>query len=44
MQLNEAIENNAAWAANRVEEDTLFFNRLARGQKPSQVIIICFHS
>jgi len=37
MQLNEAIENNSAWAAKRVAEDPAFFNRLARGQKPKDL-------
>ena len=40
MQLNEAIENNIAWAAKRIEEDPMFFKRLARGQKPSILYIL----
>ncbi|MDZ4851136.1 MAG: carbonic anhydrase [Pirellulaceae bacterium] len=44
MQLNEAIENNRAWAAKRVEEDPMFFKRLARGQKPSVLYIGCSDS
>jgi len=39
MQLNEAIENNIAWAANRIEEDPMFFKRLV-GQKPSILYIL----
>jgi len=41
MQLNEAIENNIAWAAKRIEEDPMFFKRLARGQKPSILYMLC---
>lgn len=44
MQLNEAIENNLAWASKRVEEDPLFFKRLMRGQKPSILYIGCSDS
>ena len=44
MQLNEAIENNLAWAAKRVEEDPMFFKRLARSQKPSILYIGCSDS
>jgi len=44
MQLKEAIENNLAWAAKRVEEDPMFFRRLARGQKPSILYIGCSDS
>ena len=44
MQLNEAIENNLAWAAKRVEEDPTFFKELARGQKPSILYIGCSDS
>ena len=44
MQLNEAIENNLAWATKRIEEDAGFFNRLARGQKPSILYIGCSDS
>ena len=44
MQLNEAIENNMAWATKRFEDDPLFFKRLARGQKPSILYIGCSDS
>ena len=44
MQLNEAIENNMAWVTKRVEDDPLFFKRLARGQKPSILYIGCSDS
>jgi len=44
MQLNEAIENNIDWAAKRVEDDPLFFKRLARGQRPSILYIGCSDS
>jgi carbonic anhydrase len=44
MQLNEAIENNLAWAARRVKEDPMFFQRLASGQKPSILYIGCSDS
>ena len=44
MQLKEAIENNLAWAAKRVEEDPMFFKQLARGQKPSILYIGCSDS
>lgn len=44
MQLNEAIENNLVWATQRIEHDPLFFNRLARGQKPSILYIGCSDS
>jgi carbonic anhydrase len=44
MQLSEAIKNNVAWAAKRIEEDPLFFKRLARGQKPSILYIGCSDS
>ena len=44
MQLHEAIDNNRAWAAKRVEEDPMFFHRLARGQKPSILYIGCSDS
>ena len=44
MQLNEAIDNNLAWATKRAEQDPIFFERLARGQKPSIVYIGCSDS
>lgn len=44
MQLNEAIDNNAVWATKRIEEDPLFFKRLARGQRPSILYIGCSDS
>ena len=44
MQLNEAIDNNVAWATKRVEEDPKFFNRLVLGQKPSILYIGCSDS
>ena len=44
MQLHEAIENNASWAAKRVEDDPMFFKRLASGQKPSILYIGCSDS
>lgn len=44
MQLNEAIENNRAWATKRIDEDPTFFKRLARGQKPSILYIGCSDS
>ncbi len=44
MQLNEAIDNNAIWASKRIEEDPLFFKRLARGQRPSILYIGCSDS
>jgi carbonic anhydrase len=44
MQLHEAIENNASWAINRIEEDPKFFERLARGQRPSILYIGCSDS
>ena len=44
MKLNEAIDNNLAWATKRVEEDPMFFKRLARGQKPSILYIGCSDS
>ena len=44
MQLYEAIENNATWAAKRVEVDPMFFKRLACGQKPSILYIGCSDS
>jgi len=44
MELNEAMENNRAWAAKRVEEDPKFFKHLARGQKPSILYIGCSDS
>jgi carbonic anhydrase len=44
MQLNEAIENNAVWASKRVDEDPMFFKRLARGQNPSILYIGCSDS
>jgi carbonic anhydrase len=40
MKLHEAIENNATWAAKRVEEDPMF----VRGQKPSILYIGCSDS
>lgn len=44
MQLKEAIENNRAWATKRIDEDPMFFKRLARGQKPSILYIGCSDS
>jgi len=44
MQLIDAIENNEAWAAKRLEEDPMFFKQLARGQKPSILYIGCSDS
>jgi carbonic anhydrase len=44
MQLHEAIENNVIWAAKRVEDDPMFFKRLASGQKPSILYIGCSDS
>lgn len=44
MQLHEALNNNLDWAANRLEDDPLFFTRLARGQKPSILYIGCSDS
>lgn len=44
MQLNEAIANNAIWAAKRLEEDPLFFKRLAHNQSPSILYIGCSDS
>jgi carbonic anhydrase len=44
MQLNEALNNNLDWASNRLEEDPLFFTRLARGQRPSILYIGCSDS
>ncbi len=44
MQIDEAIANNLTWSAKRVEEDPMFFTRLARGQKPSILYIGCSDS
>ena len=44
MRLNEAIENNRAWTTQRIEDDPMFFKRLARGQKPSILYIGCSDS
>jgi carbonic anhydrase len=44
MQLNEALTNNLDWAAKRLEDDPLFFTRLARGQRPSILYIGCSDS
>ena len=44
MKLKEAIENNRAWATKRIDEDPMFFKRLARGQKPSILYIGCSDS
>jgi len=44
MELHEAIENNSSWATMRIEEDPMFFERLARGQKPSILYIGCSDS
>ena len=44
MELHEAIENNSFWASKRIEEDPMFFEKLARGQKPSILYIGCSDS
>jgi len=44
MELHEAIENNSFWATKRIEEDPMFFEKLARGQKPSILYIGCSDS
>ncbi len=44
MKLHEAISNNLTWAAKRVEDDPLFFKRLACGQRPSILYIGCSDS
>ena len=44
MKLKEAIENNRAWATKRIDEDPMFFKRLARSQKPSILYIGCSDS
>jgi carbonic anhydrase len=44
VELSEAIENNAIWAAKRLEEDRNFFERLARDQTPSILYVGCSDS
>ncbi len=44
MQLDEAIANNAIWAAKRIEDDPSFFRRLASNQSPTILYIGCSDS
>jgi len=43
-QFDELFDRNKAWAENRVKQDPLFFERLAKGQSPRFLWIGCSDS